>query len=499
MSTQVFEFNRVTFGLPVESYRVDAYITRDERLPVVTEYVLRLLRVCGSVTLAGLRNFFGFTDAEALAVVDSLTRQGLVEASGEDLRLSSYANERFDQSSNDDYPRFTKVEPRRDSVTFDLLSFSPLDTRSISLLTENSYRLDVPDEAIGNSVERAKAAYYKRFHEIASFNEEMRRDAMSVYSVEDISSKRRGYLPVPVTFSLAEQEQVERKGPRSFEEGASPELSAAFHETVSSAIPNSLTLGNAHLEKFIDAFEASWLGTYVTGKRFDMHRFAKDLTAGELAAPKGVRPVFGNLYLEHNLEQLTSRIKARRNEQRLRFLCTSAAWLAPDHFLWGRGEAFQQATTALQEALRGKSMDELAVFIGTEHGQEQVVSNQFRGVDSGQFHAYRPGTAGDVTFGGRLELFLYPTGFAAALFHLALPGNPGLWAPIGFISSVPKHVEHVHKLLLSIVGGNTYGGRLETRNQQRREPQNFASACGFLNYSDLRTHHGAGEADDAAG
>ena len=67
MSTQGFEFNRVTFGLPVASYRVDAYITRDERLPVVTEYVLRLLRVCGSVTLAGLRNFFGFTDAEALA------------------------------------------------------------------------------------------------------------------------------------------------------------------------------------------------------------------------------------------------------------------------------------------------------------------------------------------------------------------------------------------------------------------------------------------------
>jgi hypothetical protein len=498
MSTKGFEFNRVTFGLPIESYRVDAYITRDERLPVVTEYVLRLLRVCGSVTLAGLRNFFGFTDAEALAVVDSLNRQGLVEASGEDLLLSSYANERFDQSSSDDYPRFTKVEPRRDSVTFDLLSFSPINARSFGLLTENSFRLDVSDEALGNSVERAKAAYYKRFHEIASFNEDLRRDAMSVYSVEDISSKRRGYLPVPVTFSISEQEQVERKGPKWFEEGAAPELSAAFHETVSGAIPNSLTLGNAHLEKFIDAFEASWLGPYVTGKRFDIHGFARDVAAGELSAPKGVRPVFGNLYLQHNLEQLINRIKARRNDQRLRFLCTSAAWLAPDHYLWGRGEAFQQATAALQDSLHGKVNDELAVFIGTEHGQEQVVANQFRGVDSGQFHAYRPANAGDATFGGRLELFLYPTGFAAALFHLALPGSPGLWAPIGFISSAPKHVAHVHKLLLTIVGGSAYGGRLENRNQPRREPQNFANACGFLNYSDLRTHVGASEADDAA-
>jgi hypothetical protein len=144
-------------------------------------------------------------------------------------------------------------------------------------------------------------------------------------------------------------------------------------------------------------------------------------------------------------------------------------------------------------------MDELAVFIGTEHGQEQVVSNQFRGVDSGQFHAYRPGTAGDATFGGRLELFLYPTGFAAALFHLALPGNPGLWAPIGFISSVPKHVAYVHKLMMAVVGGNAYGGRLETRTQPRREPQNFANSCGFLNYNDLRPNLIAGETEDPTG
>lgn len=223
------------------------------------------------------------------------------------------------------------------------------------------------------------------------------------------------------------------------------------------------------------------------------------INTGQLAAPKGVRPLFGNLYLERNLEQLTSRIKARRSEQRLRFLCTSAAWLAPDHFLWGRGEAFQHATSVLHEAMHGPSMDDLMVFVGTEQGREHAVSNQFRGVDAGQFHGYRPATSGDPTFGGRLELFLYPTGFAAALFHLALPGNSGLWAPVGFVSSVPKDVEHVHKLLSSIVGGAAYGGRLDTKGQARMEPQNFQAACGFLVYSDLRTNHGIGEADDAAG
>jgi hypothetical protein len=499
MSAASIEFNKVTFGLPVEKYRIEAYITKDERLPVVTEYVLRLLRVCGSVTLSGLRNFFGFTDAEVLAVVESLTRQGLIEVLSEDLRLTSYANERFEQSSSDDYPRFTKVEPRRDSVMFDLLSFSPLRPRDIGLLSENIFRLDVPDDVLGSSTDRAKAAYYKRFHEIASFTDDMRRDALSVYSVEEISSKRRGYLPIPVTFSLADQDQVERSGPPWFEEGAASEMVSAFHEAISSVIPNSLAIGNALVEGFIDAFGASWMGPYLTGKRFDIHKFAQDVHAGTLLAPKGVRPVFGNLYLAHNLEQLVNRVKARRNEQRLRCLCTSAAWLAPDHYLWGRGEAFQQATTALDKALKIKSQDDLYVFLGTGLGEEVAVANQFRGVESGQFHAYRPGAAGNTAFGGRLELFLYPTGFAAALFHLALPGNPGLWAPVGFITAAPEYVEHVHKLLQGIAGGSGYGGRLETKSQQRREPQNFANACGFLQFDHIRGNRSAGEADDVAG
>ena len=92
------EFNRVTFGLPVETFRVDAYIALEERLPVVTEFVLRLLRICGSVNLTVFRNYFGFTNSEALAVIDSLLRQGLLDVVDEDVQLSRFAIERFEES-----------------------------------------------------------------------------------------------------------------------------------------------------------------------------------------------------------------------------------------------------------------------------------------------------------------------------------------------------------------------------------------------------------------
>ena len=165
MTTDTFEFNRITFGLPIESYRVDAFITRDERLPVVTEYVLRLLKICNSLSLSALRDYFGFSDGETLSVVDSLKRQGLIEASDESIVLSNFALEKF-EASGDDYPRFSKVELRKDNVTFDLLSFTPLPSRSNTMLSDNVIRLTASDDIIGSSVEFAKAAYYKRFPEI---------------------------------------------------------------------------------------------------------------------------------------------------------------------------------------------------------------------------------------------------------------------------------------------------------------------------------------------
>ena len=98
------EFNRVTFGLPIETFRVEAYIALDERLPVVTEFVLRLLRISGRVSIPALRDYFGFTDSEALSVLESLSRQGLIDLVDEDVQLSLFAIERFEEAGGDHPP-----------------------------------------------------------------------------------------------------------------------------------------------------------------------------------------------------------------------------------------------------------------------------------------------------------------------------------------------------------------------------------------------------------
>mgnify|MGYP000058181160 CR=1 FL=1 len=482
------EFNRVTFGLPVETFRVDAYIALEERLPVVTEFVLRLLRICGSVNLTALRNYFGFTNSEAVAVIDSLVRQGLLEAVEEDVHLSRFAIERFEESGGD-HPRFSKVELRTDTVTFDLISFTPLPPQAGEAPTDNLLKLETSDEAIGESAERARMAYRQRFPEVASLRGDLRDRSFGVYSVEDVESKRRTYLPIPVSFSLDSDGQVQRQIDQTFERAAPPELVQFVNQRVTAAIPKTIALGSSDLEEFIDTFDLPLLRQYLQGKRFDLFRYLTEVHLTRAARyPVGVEAVFGNLYLEENRERIVARVKDRRRGRRRHGpLHTSLAWLTPDDLLWGRGDAFARTVSELANQLReSKGADNLHVLAYAEAGQEHAVLSRFRVHGLTELHFSRPLPPDGMLMGGRLELMLYPTGFMAALIHLPSPGNPGLWMPIGILSATPKHLDLAQKLLRKAMGGRRYGRK--ARFSQREtgvSATTFEDGLPFLNYCGL--------------
>lgn len=482
------EFNRVTFGLPVETFRVDAYIALEERLPVVTEFVLRLLRICGSVNLTAFRNYFGFTNSEALAVIDSLVRQGLLEVVEEDVHLSRFAVERFEESGGD-HPRFSKVELRTDTVTFDLISFTPLRPQSGEVPTDNLVKLETSDEAIGESAERARMAYRQRFPEVASLRGDLRDRSFGVYSVEDVESKRRTYIPIPVSFALDDDGQVQRQIDQTFERSAPAELVQFVNQQVTAAIPRTIALGSSYLEEFIDTFDLPLLRQYLQGKKFDLYRYLTEVHLTRAARyPVGVEAVFGNLYLQENRERIVARVKDRRQGRRRHGpLLTSLAWLTPDDLMWGRGDAFARTVAELRAQLQGeRGTDSLHLFAYAEQGQEQVVLGRFRVQGLTDLHFSRPAPPDGMLMGGRLELMLYPTGFMAALIHLPAPGNPGLWMPVGILSATPKHLDLAQKLLRKAMGGRRYGRKARfSQKETGLPPTTFEDGLPFLNYCGL--------------
>ena len=206
--------------------------------------------------------------------------------------------------------------------------------------------------------------------------------------------------------------------------------------------------------------------------------------------PKGITPVIGNLYLQDNRERILSRLADRREGKRRHGkLYSSLAWLVPDYSFWGRGDAFARMVTTVRSTLRAPgSLDDLYMFASAERGDESSTTNLFRVQGLRELHFYRPQRSDVGMMSGRLELMLYPTAFVAAIYHVSLPGNSGLWLPIGFISTLPRHLDTAHKLLRQSMGTGRYGGRARfSQAESRGSPQSFEEACPFLNYDSLST------------
>ncbi len=493
------EFNRVTFGLPVETFRISAYISLDERLPVVTEFVLRLLRICGHSTLADMRDYFGFTDSEALSLIESLTRQGLVAVEDEAVRLTPFANERFDEAGGE-HPRFSKVELKQDTVTFDLRSFTPLRSSRGSLPSDNIIKLDAEDEVLGSSVERAKNAYRQRYSEIASMRDDLREKSHGVYAIENIESKKRSYVPIPVTFSLDADGQVVRGIDKTIELVAPRELLQFLNEQITGSIPRTLSLHNSGFEDFIDTFNIQVMRRYLVGRKFDASGYLNDIHFQKsVKFPKGTVPIIGNLYLPENREKILTRLSDRRTGRRRHGkLLTSPAWLVPNYDLWGRGDSFSAMVSAVNGSLQAQSStDELHVFSQADQGTEALVTNRFRVNGLKELHFFRSKLGDNLMMNGRLELMLYPTAFVVILFHISLPSATGLWIPIGFISTLPKHLDIAQRLLRRIMGTGRYVGqaRFNAANTAR-DTRSFEEACSFLNYENLQTSPTDNSLDD---
>lgn len=491
MNQSMFPFNKVTIGLPVESFAIKSYIATEARMPVVTEYVLRLLRVCGAVSMESFRNYFGFTNGEAIAVAESLQRAGLVELDDDYLSLTTHASLQFDQSP-DESPRFTKVEPRRDTVTFDLLAFRYIPSREIKSLSANSIRLDAEKDKIGQSVNLAKRAYFEQFFDISKKLDEKRSRSFGVYAVDDICSKRRGYLPVPVTLSLDEKGQVEYQLDQAFEDGAHADMLSAFRKNINETLPSAYPVASTGLENFIERFGAHFLRPYLIGDAFNFVEYANAVNEKKLSVTKEVAPLFGALYLPENLKLIIGRIEnLHKKTGKSGRVLSSLAWVSPNNNLWGRGGSFAEAVKRLNHVLSEPAPhhEKIFVFCSAEDGQENTIVSGFRDANLTGIHLYRGVDGGIEAINDNLELLLYPTGVMAALYHLPAPGLPGISIPVGFMSTQFKHLEIAHKLIMASVGGKRYVGCFNPSNKvSAKMMHSFDSACGFLNYSDYYSH-----------
>ena len=109
------------FNIPCRRFLIRANVTRDRRLPVVDEFLLRALKLCEDVPVRRLATYFGFTSAEAETVISDLTAAGLVTVEGDSVRLHPSAQDLF-RGFEDGAPRVVEVDSWVVRLWFDLVS-----------------------------------------------------------------------------------------------------------------------------------------------------------------------------------------------------------------------------------------------------------------------------------------------------------------------------------------------------------------------------------------
>lgn len=341
------------FNVPCRQFTVTANVTRDRRLPVVDEFVLRLLKVADVLPASRLASFFGFSPSEMMTVLSDLQMRGLIDISGDDIQLSPSAHDMF-LSAREGVPQIVEIETMVHRLWFDLISrnmMAPDRTRPLDNLIE------LAPPALSKDLETsfARAAFEQNFRE---FLVKVRRinnpGSMALYSVSDVVPERFGSVVV-----LGATELVFDPEPRLVTKllDIAPEDRPRFRQ-LTEAMQNGLRrLVEAEPSAASLAEFRRLSGDQSVAKHMDVAgRF--DPVGWLSAAPEhsspGRQPIWGASYLERNTARFVEMIERLelRTSQLGRPRRLSLRWYRPAGTAWGASPDLQQSLARLVSAVR---------------------------------------------------------------------------------------------------------------------------------------------------
>jgi hypothetical protein len=471
-------FNQITFSVPIETFSIEYYVTEDKREPVVTEFVLRLLSIAGPIDVITFKSYFGFSDAEAISVLDVLKNKGLIEFFESKVCLTGFSKASF-ASSNDDYPTFSKVESKFEKITCDLLSFSPIPTSKTSS-PQNGIMIKVPPEVQGKSIELAKNSFQIHFDEYKKLINGYKKNS-SLYSINEVESRKRSFLNIPVSIGIDSNGKLERKINPELEKIMDEDFLRLFTEKVSLELGIKVReSGIDELKSFINIFKCEFLESYISGNEFNIQKYMFDIDEKKIESPGGIVPIYGPLYFESNLNKILERIENRRSKGADERICKSAVWVTPEDKFWGRGDMFAKSIMELENKLQINANDNLFLFTRCDSGDEPEIVNRFRGSRVNELHLYKPVISEGTAMLQNLEFLLYPGGFMVTLLHISAKDNPCIKIPIGFISTQVKHQNTCQNFLYGIINSPRYLGKQLFNNKNTIANVNVTEVFEFL-------------------
>ncbi|MCH5552551.1 hypothetical protein L6227_25215 [Pseudomonas syringae pv. syringae] len=441
----------IDFSVPVQQFRIEYTLVEKGGLPLIPEYLLRLLKV-SALTPADIARFFGFTLKEVSTALLMFLQQGEVKIAHDGrVTLTDKGLRMF--TGNDDTPVVKGRMEYRRVFTFDLLAYSFIEHAkhrlesskcSITLATDSSKRAD-------STIEAERALQYNlskiyRSGELTGKPEEAQRPEL--YKISEVIKKKDGFIRFAEsygfeldTLSYGFSERVGLPQENAYISQRSQQLASLIGQ------PNIDSL-ISFAEKINDTHTL----TFLADGTFDPRKAAQALATTRPGQIK-INPIYGALQLTHNWDKVETllskhgkRLASEHDNQPV-----AMTWLAPSsHGLWGKSSRHGQALSSfVRSALVTTSGKEKLVFNPrvliplTDQFDNRAIRQAFN--ECTEVEAYLHGFIESDILSG-LEILSLFNSFTIVVYHLVQPDRHPVPIPFGFITedeAVMRRIETV--------------------------------------------------------
>lgn len=366
------------FNVPCREFIIAAQVTRDKRMPMVDEYVLKALHLCESISVSRLTRFFGFSQAEMEIVLADLQNRTLITLAGNDVSLHSTGKELF-RTAGDGPPVIVDVESFPARIWFDLISKNMIRSRGLHNV-KNLIGLSPAQSGSEMSESFAREAFHYNFRDYLRLVRRIKSpETWGLYAISDV---------VPGRFSFA---QI--SGKQSLLPGALPKLETILIEAEADG-PQKLTvltdamsiaLGSlsdpdptaAARTEYARLTASSFLDDSLDASGFiDVRAW---LQREHLCNNSETVAFVGSLTLERNRRSITALISNMTGRDHLP-VAWELFWFRPGGTLWGLTEDLQTLLSELRAISRRNVLDE-GGFISTLIAPASVSSDTTKRFD----------------------------------------------------------------------------------------------------------------------
>lgn len=355
------ETNSFGFNLPCRQFVIAAERTKERRLPMVDEFILRTLLIVQTISADRLARFFGFEGRDLGISISDLQSRGLVSVDGEKLSLHPSAKEMF-RTSSETEPTITVAEPLHADVWFDLVTKHMVSGRG---LRHVPHLISIPTRQTLDERE-ARIAFSDNFRDYLRIARNDKNPGQwSLYSILDVHTGRYSSVQIAGTEVLSLQgapkvecrlqlEADDRKARiRLLTEAMAGQLASRDHAAPSQAAFTEFARMFGHVD---------WARWWKPDGAFDLKGWFDHETQ---ASTEHTVPLLGYPYIERNREVIASLLGEARLDTagdtrwQLR-------WIRPGGSRWGATEdvplTLQTLRGVVSSRVKGGSLSSLLMF-----------------------------------------------------------------------------------------------------------------------------------------